>query len=55
MAGLEHNTKAAMIHQVGEANSWRKIIVSQLQERNKSQTHCFYDLISLRKFLFNCT
>lgn len=30
--------------------NWRKDLISQLRERNRSQTNCFADLISLRKF-----
>lgn len=30
-------------------NNWRKDLVFQLQERNRKQTYCFADLISLRK------
>lgn len=29
---------------------WRKNVVAQLRERNRSETCCFHDLISLRKF-----
>lgn len=31
--------------------SWRAKIITQLQERNKSETNCFYELITLRKKL----
>lgn len=33
-------------------NNWRKNLILQLQERNKRQTYCFADLISLRKVFF---
>ncbi|XP_077272916.1 autophagy-related 16 isoform X3 [Temnothorax americanus] len=32
--------------------NWRKDIISQLRERNRSQTNCFADLISLHNRLF---
>ncbi|XP_025270274.1 autophagy-related protein 16-1 isoform X2 [Camponotus floridanus] len=32
--------------------SWRKDLISQLRERNRSQTNCFADLISLHNRLF---
>lgn len=35
-----------------EDNKWRKDLIFQLQERNKRQTYCFADLISLRKIFF---
>lgn len=35
-----------------EDNKWRKDLIFQLQERNKRQTYCFADLISLRKISF---
>lgn len=35
-----------------ENNKWRKDLIFQLQERNKRQTYCFADLISLRKISF---
>lgn len=34
-----------------EDNKWRKDLISQLQERNRRETYCFADLISLRKIL----
>lgn len=34
-----------------EDGNWRKSLISQLRERNKHQTNCFADLISLRKSL----
>lgn len=36
-----------------EDNNWRKDLILQLQERNKKQTYCFADLISLRKISFH--
>lgn len=33
-------------------NNWRKNLILQLQERNRRQTYCFADLISLRKIFF---
>lgn len=36
-------------HQSGENTSWRKDLICQLRDRNRTQTQCFYDLISLRK------
>lgn len=35
-----------------EENSWRKSIMCQLQERNKTQTQCFQDLITFRMYAF---
>ncbi|XP_068976075.1 autophagy-related protein 16-like isoform X7 [Bombus flavifrons] len=35
-----------------EDNNWRKDLILQLQERNKKQTYCFADLISLHNRLF---
>lgn len=35
-----------------EDNKWRKDLIFQLQERNKRQTYCFADLISLHNRLF---
>ncbi|XP_001603536.3 autophagy-related protein 16 isoform X2 [Nasonia vitripennis] len=49
MASLE--TGAA--HQSGENTSWRKDLISQLRDRNRTQTQCFYDLISLHNRLFD--
>lgn len=43
----------AMQHHFGEDMRWKKDIISQLRERNKSQTQCFQDLISLRKYIIN--
>lgn len=31
-----------------EENGWQKNIISQLQERNRTQTQCFHDLITFR-------
>lgn len=47
----------AMQHHSGEDMRWKKDIISQLRERNRSQTQCFQDLISLRKYIINylCT
>ncbi|XP_051169478.1 autophagy-related protein 16-1-like [Leptopilina boulardi] len=42
----------AMQHHFGEDMRWKKDIISQLRERNKSQTQCFQDLISLHNRLF---
>ncbi|XP_014217060.1 autophagy-related protein 16 [Copidosoma floridanum] len=50
MASLESTT---LTHQPGEAATWRQAIVSQLRERNNSQTKCFYDLIGLHNRLFD--
>lgn len=36
-----------------EDSNWRKDLILQLQERNKKQTYCFLDLISLRKISFH--
>ncbi|XP_033298801.1 autophagy-related protein 16-1 isoform X1 [Bombus vosnesenskii] len=35
-----------------EDSNWRKDLILQLQERNKKQTYCFLDLISLHNRLF---
>ncbi|XP_076751805.1 autophagy-related 16 isoform X2 [Xylocopa sonorina] len=35
-----------------EDNNWRKDLILQLQERNRKQTYCFADLISLHNRLF---
>ncbi|XP_011156840.1 autophagy-related protein 16-1 isoform X2 [Solenopsis invicta] len=35
--------------------NWRKDLISQLRERNRSQTNCFADLISLHNRLFENT
>lgn len=35
-----------------EENNWRQNLILQLQERNRKQTYCFADLISLRKISF---
>lgn len=35
-----------------EDGNWRKSLISQLRERNKHQTNCFADLISLHNRLF---
>ncbi|XP_076172780.1 autophagy-related protein 16-1-like isoform X1 [Ptiloglossa arizonensis] len=35
-----------------EDNKWRKDLISQLQERNRRETYCFADLISLHNRLF---
>ncbi|CAK9813331.1 Autophagy-related protein 16-1 [Anthophora plagiata] len=35
-----------------EDNNWRKSLIAQLQERNRKQTYCFADLISLHNRLF---
>ncbi|XP_076283037.1 autophagy-related 16 isoform X2 [Lasioglossum baleicum] len=35
-----------------EDNNWRKDLILQLQERNRRQTYCFADLISLHNRLF---
>ncbi|XP_043470021.1 autophagy-related protein 16-1-like isoform X2 [Leptopilina heterotoma] len=42
----------AMQHHSGEDMRWKKDIISQLRERNRSQTQCFQDLISLHNRLF---
>ncbi|XP_043251614.1 autophagy-related protein 16-1 [Colletes gigas] len=36
-----------------EDNNWRKDLILQLQERNRRQTYCFADLISLHNGLFD--
>ncbi|XP_053974020.1 autophagy-related protein 16-1 isoform X1 [Hylaeus volcanicus] len=36
-----------------EDNNWRKDLIFQLQERNRRQTYCFADLISLHNRLFD--
>ncbi|GLV40304.1 Autophagy-related 16 [Carabus blaptoides fortunei] len=36
-----------------EENGWRKTIISQLQERNRTQTQCFHDLITFHNRLFD--
>nr|XP_033324061.1 autophagy-related protein 16-1-like isoform X2 [Megalopta genalis] len=38
-----------------EDNNWRKDLILQLQERNRRQTYCFADLISLHNRLFEST
>ncbi|KAG7211650.1 hypothetical protein KM043_010903 [Ampulex compressa] len=48
MAGSE----AGMSPLSRENNNWRKDLISQLRERNRSQTYCFSDLISLHNRLF---
>lgn len=32
--------------------TWRKSIVTQLQERNRTQTQCFEELINHRKYTY---
>ncbi|XP_043268999.1 autophagy-related protein 16-1 [Venturia canescens] len=39
-------------HSSGEPRDWRKDLISQLRDRNRSQTHCFEDLINLHNRLF---
>ncbi|XP_044582789.1 autophagy-related protein 16-1 [Cotesia glomerata] len=39
----------------GEIKDWRKNIINQLRNRNKSQTRCFADLIYLHNRLFEST
>ncbi|KAJ8682136.1 hypothetical protein QAD02_017928, partial [Eretmocerus hayati] len=46
---------SAETHQSGENATWRNNILSQLRERNRSQTQCFCDLISLHNRLFDNT
>lgn len=46
--------EAMQHHSSGEDMRWKKDIISQLRERNRSQTQCFHDLISLRKCIINC-
>ena len=41
--------EAGVQHHSGEDMRWKKDLISQLRERNRSQTYCFHDLISLRK------
>ncbi|XP_011638759.1 autophagy-related protein 16-1-like isoform X1 [Pogonomyrmex barbatus] len=44
---------AGMSHGVAREDvNWRKDLISQLRERNRSQTSCFADLISLHNRLF---
>lgn len=43
------NFEGKLRHQSGENTSWRKDLITQLRDRNRTQTQCFYDLISLRK------
>ncbi|XP_017881300.1 autophagy-related protein 16-1 isoform X2 [Ceratina calcarata] len=38
-----------------EDNNWRKDVILQLQDRNRRQTYCFTDLISLHNRLFEST
>ncbi|XP_012253468.2 autophagy-related protein 16-1 isoform X2 [Athalia rosae] len=47
MAAGEANT----YYLSGEETNWRKNIVTQLRDRNRSETYCFYDLISLHNRL----
>lgn len=42
---------SAGAHQSGENTSWRKDLISQLRDRNRTQTQCFYELIALRESL----
>lgn len=43
------NTDAS--YSANGSKDWRKIVISQLRNRNKSQTHAFADLITLRELL----
>ncbi|KAF7988294.1 hypothetical protein HCN44_009939 [Aphidius gifuensis] len=49
MAGDE---STSITYNSGGLRSWRKNIISQLRNRNRSQTYCFYDLICLHNRLF---
>ncbi|KAF3420418.1 hypothetical protein E2986_00063 [Frieseomelitta varia] len=40
------------VSSLSRENNWRKNLILQLQERNKRQTYCFADLISLHNRLF---
>ncbi|XP_023289344.1 autophagy-related protein 16-1, partial [Orussus abietinus] len=44
--------EAGTPHHFSEDTNWRRDIVSQLRDRNRSQTHCFYELISSHNRLF---
>ncbi|EZA61940.1 Autophagy-related protein [Ooceraea biroi] len=46
------SNEAGVPHAAREDVNWRKDLISQLRERNKSQTNCFADLISLHNRLF---
>uniref|UniRef100_A0ABD2W3E9 Autophagy-related protein 16 domain-containing protein n=1 Tax=Trichogramma kaykai TaxID=54128 RepID=A0ABD2W3E9_9HYME len=41
------------VYEAGENSSWRLNIITQLRDRNKTQTHCYLDLISLHNRLFD--
>ncbi|XP_058791192.1 autophagy-related protein 16-1 isoform X3 [Phymastichus coffea] len=47
------NIEAGLGNQSGENTSWRKHLISQLRDRNRTQTQCFYDLITLHNRLFD--
>lgn len=46
------NEAGASLGVAREDVNWRKDLISQLRERNRSQTNCFADLISLHNRLF---
>ncbi|XP_018350773.1 PREDICTED: autophagy-related protein 16-1 [Trachymyrmex septentrionalis] len=46
------NEAAVSLGVAREDINWRKDLISQLRERNRSQTNCFADLISLHNRLF---
>lgn len=50
------SSEAGVSHGVAREDvNWRKDLISQLRERNRSQTNCFADLISLHNRLFENT
>ncbi|KYQ53134.1 Autophagy-related protein 16-1 [Trachymyrmex zeteki] len=49
---MTSNEAAVSLGVAREDINWRKDLISQLRERNRSQTNCFADLISLHNRLF---
>ncbi|KYM92251.1 Autophagy-related protein 16-1 [Atta colombica] len=49
---MTSNEVAVSLGVAREDINWRKDLISQLRERNRSQTNCFADLISLHNRLF---
>ncbi|KAG5339060.1 A16L1 protein, partial [Acromyrmex heyeri] len=52
---MTSNEAAVSLGVAREDINWRKDLISQLRERNRSQTNCFADLISLHNRLFENT
>ncbi|KAL0133228.1 hypothetical protein PUN28_000771 [Cardiocondyla obscurior] len=52
---MTSNEAAGSLGVIREDVNWRKDLISQLRERNRSQTSCFADLISLHNRLFDNT